>query len=161
VRTWRCSVGVMLRRSSSCRICGFANRFLCQAGQGRSRTTADRSLSILCMTTWPAFELSCCTAANRAGPIPVWTNSSSGCPSTRPGNNPRPRPLSFGDFELLVSADSLRTLDEVDGDNIGLSDIWLTQAFQGGRISETLKLRLGCVGLIGAAQPYIGATSQK
>ena len=72
-----------------------------------------------------------------------------------PGNNPRPRPLSFGDFELLVSADSLRTLDEVDADNIGLSDIWLTQAFQGGRISETLKLRLGCVGLIGAAQPYI------
>jgi integrase len=72
-----------------------------------------------------------------------------------PGKNPRPRPLSFGDFELLVSADSLRTLDEVDADNIGLSDIWLTQAFQGGRISETLKLRLGCVGLIGAAQPYI------
>ena len=36
-----------------------------------------------------------------------------------PGKNPRPRPLSFGDFELLVSADSLRTLDEVDADNIG------------------------------------------
>ena len=72
-----------------------------------------------------------------------------------PGKNPRPRPLSFGDFQLLVSADSLRALDEVDADNIGLSDIWLTQAFQGGRISETLKLRLGCVGLIGAAQPYI------
>jgi hypothetical protein len=35
------------------------------------------------------------------------------------------------------------------------ADIWLTHAFQGGRIGETLRLRLGCVGLIGAAQPYI------
>ena len=50
---------------------------------------------------------------------------------------------------------ALRALDAADKDDIGLTDIWLTHAFQGGRISETLKLRLGCVGLIGAAQPYI------
>jgi integrase len=68
---------------------------------------------------------------------------------------PRPRPLSYGDFQLLVSDDSLQALDVADKDDIGLTDIWLTHAFQGGRISETLKLRLGCVGLIGAAQPYI------
>jgi integrase len=68
---------------------------------------------------------------------------------------PRPRPLSYGDFQLLVSDDALRALDTADRDDIGLTDIWLTHAFQGGRISETLKLRLGCVGLIGAAQPYI------
>ena len=68
---------------------------------------------------------------------------------------PRPRPLSYGDFQLLVSDDALRALDTADKDDIGLTDIWLTHAFQGGRISETLKLRLGCVGLIGAAQPYI------
>jgi hypothetical protein len=68
---------------------------------------------------------------------------------------PRPRPLSYGDFQLLVSDDALRALDAADKDDIGLTDIWLTHAFQGGRISETLKLRLGCVGLIGAAQPYI------
>ena len=68
---------------------------------------------------------------------------------------PRPRPLSYGDFQLLVSDEALRALDAADKDDIGLTDIWLTHAFQGGRISEALKLRLGCVGLIGAAQPYI------
>ncbi|MCZ0730577.1 site-specific integrase [Mycolicibacterium iranicum] len=68
---------------------------------------------------------------------------------------PRPRPLSYGDFQLLVSDDALQALDAADRDDIGLTDIWLTHAFQGGRISETLKLKLGCVGLIGAAQPYI------
>jgi integrase len=70
-------------------------------------------------------------------------------------NAPRPRPLSYGDFQLLVSDDALAALDAADKDDIGLTDIWLTHAFQGGRISETLHLRLGCVGLIGAAQPYI------
>ena len=74
---------------------------------------------------------------------------------SRRSANPRPRPLSVGDFQLLVSDDSLRALDDGDRDNVGYADIWLTHAFQGGRISETLKLRLGCVGLIGAAQPYI------
>ena len=73
----------------------------------------------------------------------------------RPATNPRPRPLSFGDFQRLVSEDSLCALDAADKDNVGYTDIWLTHAFQGGRISETLKLRLGCVGLVGAAQPYI------
>ena len=68
---------------------------------------------------------------------------------------PRPRPLSFGDFQLLVDEQNLRSLQALDAENVGLVDIWLTQAFQGGRISETLKLRLGCVGLVGAAQPYI------
>lgn len=73
----------------------------------------------------------------------------------QPASNPRPRPLSEGDFQLLVSADSIAALEALDGNDVGLADIWLAQAFQGGRISETLKLRLGCVGLVGRAQPYI------
>ena len=71
------------------------------------------------------------------------------------GRNPRPRPLSYGDFQLLVSPEGISALQEIDRDDLGLADIWLTHAFQGGRISETLKLRLGCVGLVGSAQPYI------
>lgn len=72
-----------------------------------------------------------------------------------PTKNPRPRPLSYGDFQLLVNSESIKALEALDRHDIGLADIWLTQAFQGGRIGETLKLRLGCVGLVGAAQPYI------
>lgn len=72
-----------------------------------------------------------------------------------PARNPLPRPLSFGDFQLLVDPDNLRALDELDLADVGLSDVWLTQAFQGGRISEVLKLRLGCIGMVGAAQPYL------
>ena len=72
-----------------------------------------------------------------------------------PARNPLPRPLSFGDFQLLVDPDNLRALDELDLAEVGLSDVWLTQAFQGGRISEVLKLRLGCIGMVGAAQPYL------
>ncbi len=56
---------------------------------------------------------------------------------------------------MLVSAESIAALEALDSNDVGLADIWLTQAFQGGRISETLKLRLGCVGLVGRAQPYI------
>ncbi|MGK8507258.1 tyrosine-type recombinase/integrase [Nocardia asiatica] len=73
----------------------------------------------------------------------------------QPTRNPRPRPLSDEEFQLLVSPANLRALDDADTGNVGFSDIWITHAFQGGRISETRKLRLGCVGLIGAAQPYI------
>ena len=72
-----------------------------------------------------------------------------------PERNPRPRPISYGDFQLLVNPDSVAGLQAIDSDDLGLADIWLTHAFQGGRISETLKLRLGCVGLVGSAQPYI------
>jgi len=72
-----------------------------------------------------------------------------------PARNPRPRPISYGDFQLLVNPDSIATFQAIDSDDLGLADIWLTHAFQGGRISETLKLRLGCVGLVGSAQPYI------
>ncbi|PXX13353.1 phage integrase family protein [Mycolicibacterium moriokaense] len=72
-----------------------------------------------------------------------------------PARNPLPRPLSFGDFQLLVDPDNLHALDELDLAAVGLSDVWLTQAFQGGRISEVLKLRLGCIGMVGAAQPYL------
>jgi integrase len=78
-----------------------------------------------------------------------------------PTRSPRPRPLSFGDFQLLISAKALCILDTADREGIGLTDIWLTQAFQGGRIGETLNLRLGCVGLIGAAQPYMWRDIQK
>jgi len=74
---------------------------------------------------------------------------------SRPPKAPRPRPLSYGDFQLLVSPDNIRLLEAADRDDVGVADIWLTQAFQGGRISETLKLRLGCVGLVGTAQPYL------
>jgi hypothetical protein len=56
---------------------------------------------------------------------------------------------------LLVSPDNIGLLEAADRDDVGVADIWLTQAFQGGRISETLKLRLGCVGLVGTAQPYL------
>jgi integrase len=68
---------------------------------------------------------------------------------------PRPRPLTYADFQLLVAADSISALETIDREDIGLADIWLTQAFQGGRIGETLTLRLGCVGLVGKAQPYL------
>lgn len=73
----------------------------------------------------------------------------------RPANNPRPRPLTYGDFQLLVSPEAIAALAAADSDDIGIADIWLTQAFQGGRVSETLRLKLGCIGLVGAAQPYI------
>ncbi|HVO24312.1 MAG TPA: hypothetical protein VMW56_11850 [Candidatus Margulisiibacteriota bacterium] len=68
---------------------------------------------------------------------------------SRPPKAPRPRPLTYGDFQLLVSPDNIGLLEAADRDDVGVADIWLTQAFQGGRISETLKLRLGCVGLVG------------
>lgn len=74
---------------------------------------------------------------------------------SRPPKTPRPRPLSYRDFQLLVSPDNIKLLEAADRDDVGVADIWLTQAFQGGRISETLKLRLGCVGLVGTAQPYL------
>ncbi|MFE3029028.1 tyrosine-type recombinase/integrase, partial [Nocardia tengchongensis] len=69
--------------------------------------------------------------------------------------NPRPRPLSYADFQLIVAPESLSKLDGLDLENVGLSDIWFTHAFQGGRIIETLGLRLGCLGIVGLAQPYI------
>lgn len=72
-----------------------------------------------------------------------------------PSKNPRPRPLTYADFQLMVDPETIATLEAADTDDLGIADIWLAQAFQGGRISETLKLKLGCVGLVGAAQPYI------
>lgn len=72
-----------------------------------------------------------------------------------PARSPLPRPLSFGDYQLLVDPDNLRALDEMDSAEVGLSDVWLVQAFQGGRISEVLNLRLGCIGMVGMAQPYL------
>lgn len=74
---------------------------------------------------------------------------------SRPKSSPRPRPLTYGDFQLLVSSDNIKLLEDSDREDVGLADIWLTQAFQGGRISETMQLRLGCVGLVGNAQPYL------
>ncbi|QNJ90042.1 tyrosine-type recombinase/integrase (plasmid) [Mycolicibacterium fluoranthenivorans] len=74
---------------------------------------------------------------------------------SRPPRNPRPRPLTYGDFQLLVSPDSIASLENADREDVGLADMWLSQAFQGGRIGETLQLRLGCVGLVGNAQPYM------
>ncbi|WP_063128933.1 site-specific integrase [Nocardia fusca] len=68
---------------------------------------------------------------------------------------PRPRPLRYDDFQRLVDANNIHALEGLDNDDIGFADIWLTQAFQGGRIGETINLRLGCIGLIGAAQPYL------
>ncbi|MCA4756843.1 site-specific integrase [Mycolicibacterium fortuitum] len=72
-----------------------------------------------------------------------------------PKKSPRPRPLSYEDFEALVNPDNLRGLDAKDRENVGLTDIWIAQAFQGGRISETISLRLGCIGIIGNSQPYM------
>jgi integrase len=68
---------------------------------------------------------------------------------------PLPRPISDTDYRLMLQEDSLAVLDAADPSNVGLSDIWLTHAYQGGRIGETLTLRLGCIGLIGNAQPYL------
>jgi integrase len=73
----------------------------------------------------------------------------------RPKKTPLPRPLSYENFWLMVSTPALDALDAMDRWESGYSDIWITQAFQGGRISETLNLKLGCTSLIGAAQPYI------
>ncbi|WP_245839820.1 site-specific integrase [Mycobacterium aquaticum] len=73
----------------------------------------------------------------------------------RAPSSPRPRPLTYGDFKLLIDQDNIELLEGADRDDVGFADIWLTQAFQGGRISETIQLRLGCVGLVGNAQPYI------
>lgn len=67
----------------------------------------------------------------------------------------RPRPMAYGDFRTMVLPENLLLLDSLDPDDLGLSDIWLAQAFQGGRISENLTLALGCVGMVGDAQPYI------
>ncbi|WP_308165546.1 site-specific integrase [Nocardia noduli] len=102
-----------------------ARTVLIQARE-HGRTAADLDLFILSLPRFPAAK-----------------------------KKPRPRPLSYDDFQMMVSPDNLRALDALDNDDIGCSDIWLTQAFQGGRIGETINLRLGCIGLIGAAQPYI------
>ncbi|ASX03436.1 tyrosine-type recombinase/integrase [Mycobacterium intracellulare] len=73
----------------------------------------------------------------------------------RPRNRPTPRPIRNEDFQLLVSEEALARLDTADTKGVGLTDIWLTHAYQGGRISETLRLRLGCIGMIGESQPYL------
>lgn len=67
---------------------------------------------------------------------------------------PRPRPIAFNDFQVMVAPDNLSALDDLDINDVGYSDIWMTQAFQGGRIGETCSVRLGCVGMVGHAQPY-------
>ncbi|GFG51884.1 site-specific integrase [Mycolicibacterium agri] len=72
-----------------------------------------------------------------------------------PQEAPKPRPINDADFRLLISEASLEQLEAKDVNNIGLSDIWFTHAYQGGRIGETLALRLGCIAMIGDAQPYL------
>lgn len=72
-----------------------------------------------------------------------------------PQEPPHPRPISDEDFRLLTLDASLAQLDTSDANNVGLSDIWFTHAYQGGRIGETLDLRLGCIAMIGDAQPYL------
>lgn len=74
---------------------------------------------------------------------------------SRPKSSPRPRPLSDEDFMRLVSEESITKLAESDKNDVGIADIWVTHAFQGGRINETVALRLGCIGLVGAMQPYL------
>ncbi|MCH9730618.1 MAG: site-specific integrase [Actinomycetia bacterium] len=72
-----------------------------------------------------------------------------------PRKAPRPRPLSDEYYELLVSAESIAALESLDRNDVGLADIWLTHALQGGRIGETLSLRLGCIGKVGNGQAYL------
>ncbi len=67
---------------------------------------------------------------------------------------PRPRPIEYSDFQLMIDPANLAELDFIDAFDVGFSDIWYTQAFQGGRISETCSVRLGCIGMVGLAQPY-------
>ncbi|MDT2007921.1 phage integrase family protein [Rhodococcus opacus] len=74
---------------------------------------------------------------------------------SRPKSSPRPRPLSDEDFMRLVSDESITKLEDLDTNDVGIADIWVTHAFQGGRINETLTLRLGCIGFVGAMQPYL------
>ncbi len=71
-----------------------------------------------------------------------------------PRHSPRPRPLTEEDFRLLVCDESIAALEALDLNDVGLADMWLTHAWQGGRISETLTLKLGCIGHVGHA-PYI------
>lgn len=66
-----------------------------------------------------------------------------------------PRPILESEFRQLLSAESLQIFDQADTAGLGFTDIWTTHALQGGRITETLRLRLGCVGLIGDSQPYL------
>ncbi|MBX7134739.1 MAG: site-specific integrase [Fimbriimonadaceae bacterium] len=68
---------------------------------------------------------------------------------------PQPRPISHKDFQLMLCDESLDLLDSADLSDVGLVDMWFTHALQGGRIGETLELRLGCIGMIGNAQPYL------
>lgn len=73
----------------------------------------------------------------------------------RPQEPANPRPISDDHFRLLISKKALEQLDAADINDVGLVDIWVTHAYQGGRIGETLDLRLGCIGMIGNAQPYL------
>lgn len=79
----------------------------------------------------------------------------------RPPRSPRPRPLTYGDFKLLVSSDNINFLENADRDDVGLADIWLTQPFQGGRINETIRLRLGASASSAMRSPTSGATSAR
>lgn len=66
-----------------------------------------------------------------------------------------PRPIDDATLQALMDPTNVQLLDKLDPTDWGLADIWLTHLLQGGRIGETLNLRLGSVGLIGNHQPYI------
>src|SRR6185295_2159807 len=74
---------------------------------------------------------------------------------SRPQKTARPRPLTYSDFKLLISPDNITLLEAADREDVGHADIWLAQAFQGGRISETIRLQLGGVALVRLSQPKI------
>ena len=44
-----------------------------------------------------------------------------------PSKSPQPRPLSCGDFELLVDPENLQALEARDREDVGLVDIWITR----------------------------------
>lgn len=71
-----------------------------------------------------------------------------------PPRTHRPRPIDNATLHSLMDPLNLAELDQLDVGDCGLSDIWLTHLLQGGRIGETLNLRIGAVGLIGNQQPY-------
>ena len=43
--------------------------------------------------------------------------------------------MTFGDFQTLVAPENIVRLEAADRADVGLADIWLVQAFQGGRMS--------------------------
>jgi integrase len=65
-----------------------------------------------------------------------------------------PRPFPDEVYAALVDPDNLLLLAQLDSQDMGIADVWLTQAAQGRRINEVLTLGLDSIGIIGG-QPRL------